>query len=89
MTPIFVTDLAFAMPGPLTFEGHIAPHESVDLGYAAIAVGSSQQVQGPVLRKYRDGRVTLDAGGRIVTGRPVNSAGPTRSFWAGLVGRLS
>ncbi len=88
MTPIFVTDLAFAMPGPLPFEGNIAPHEPVDLGYAAIAVGSSQQVQGPVLRKYRDGRVTIDAGGRNMTGHPVSApvanASQTRGFWARL-----
>lgn len=93
MTPIFVTDLAFALPGPLPFEGNIQHIEEVDLGYAAIAIGSSQHVQGPVLRKYRDGQVSIDAGGRIITGHPVGnaltSAPQTRGFWARLSGRLS
>lgn len=93
MTPIFVTDLAFAMPGPLPFEGNIVQHEPVDLGYAAIAIGTRQQVQGPVLRKHRDGRVTIDAGGRDITGHPVNSTlatiSQTRGFWARLGGLTS
>lgn len=87
MTPIFVTDLAFAMPGPLPFEGNLPQPQQVDLGYAAIALGSRQHVQGPVLRKHRGGQVTIDAGGRIITGYPVSSTQPTRGFWARLSGR--
>lgn len=93
MTPIFVTDLAFAMPGPLPLEGNIVQHHEVNLGYAAIAIGTRQQVQGPVLRRHRDGRVTIDAGGRTITGHPVNSPlaarSPTRRFWARLGGLSS
>lgn len=93
MTPIFVTDLAFALPGPMAFEGNIPQHEPADLGYAAIAVGSSQHVQGPVVQRHRNGQVSIDAGGRVITGYPVNhrltADAQSRGWWARFTGRAS
>jgi len=43
--------------------------------YATIPLSAHQSVQGPVLQRYRDGRVTIDTGRGSLTGRPL-AAGP-------------
>lgn len=57
-----------------------------DLGWAAIGVGTAGMAQGPVLKRFRDGRVTVDAAGRQITGRPVGGSAP-RGWWGSLTGR--
>lgn len=58
---------------------------SQDLGFATIAISPSLTAQGQVMRRHWDGRVTIDAGGRLMTGRPVGAA-PAGSWWRGLTG---
>jgi hypothetical protein len=41
------------------------------LTLATIAVAGEVLAQGPVLRRHADGRLTVDAGGRALTGWPV------------------
>lgn len=53
------------------------------LGFATIEMGTYQSAQGPVLRRYRDGRVTIDAGDRKVTGHPIGGSAP-RGWWSSL-----
>lgn len=62
----------FALPEP---EG-----QGRDTGWASVRVGSSGTAQGPVLRRFRDGRVTVDAAGRQITGQPVGGAA-RRGWW--------
>ncbi|MDO5620094.1 MAG: hypothetical protein Q4G24_01340 [Paracoccus sp. (in: a-proteobacteria)] len=55
-----------------------------DLGYATLVTGK-QSAQGPVLRRWLDGRVSIDAGGRTMTGWPVGVT--PRGWWSRLTGR--
>lgn len=92
MTPNFLTGLALANPTAepvhLILETTEAkPSVRSDLGYASIIVGSKQQAQGPVLKRYLDGRITIDAGGRSVTGYPIRLDEP-RGFWARISSHL-
>ncbi len=55
-----------------------------NLGFATIEISSRQSAQGPVLRRYRDGRVTIDAGGEHqITGHPIGGTAP-QGWWASL-----
>lgn len=67
----------FALPEPIA--------KPRDLGWASVRIGAGGTAQGPVTRRYRDGRVTVDAAGREITGHPVGGAAP-RGWWAGLLG---
>ena len=64
----------FALPEP-----EAAPQ---DPGFATVGLGARGLAQGPVLRRYRDGRVTIDAAGRQITGHPVGGSAP-RGWWWG------
>lgn len=66
----------FALPEPAA--------ETRNLGWASVRIGASGLAQGPVLRRYRDGRVTVDAAGRQITGLPVGGTAP-KGWWAGLL----
>lgn len=70
----------FALPDPDATQDRPAPRE---LGFATVGIGASGLAQGPVLRRYRDGRVTIDAAGRQVTGQPVGGT-PPRGWWGSL-----
>lgn len=58
-----------------------------NLGFATIALSGQQSAQGPVLHRYRDGRVTIDAGDREITGHPIGGTAP-KGWWASLVTSL-
>ncbi len=45
-------------------------HDRSRSRYATIALSRHQSVQGPILRRLRDGRVVIDSGSGEVTGRP-------------------
>lgn len=90
MTPSFATGLihpaamlppeAFALAFPDS-----AAKTAPQCGYAVIPIGTRRRAQGPVLRRWRDGRVSIDAGGRIVTGYPQGMAARP-GWWARLGG---
>ena len=58
-----------------------------DLGFATIQMTGRRTAQGPVTRRYRDGRVTIDAGGLDITGHPIGGAAP-KGWWASLTTSL-
>ncbi|TXB71351.1 hypothetical protein FQV27_04240 [Paracoccus aurantiacus] len=64
------------MPVPAT--------EARNLGWATVRVAGQTSAQGPVLRRFRDGRVTIDTGDRQITGHPIGGSAP-RGWWAGLM----
>ena len=52
-----------------------------NLGFATIELGAHQSAPGPVLRRFRDGRVTIDTGDRKITGHPLGGTAP-RGWWS-------
>lgn len=42
-------------------------------GYATIALSAHRSAQGPILHRYRDGRVQIDSGNGTLTGRPLTT----------------
>lgn len=58
-----------------------------DLGFATLELSGRRSAQGPVLHRFRDGRVTIDAGDRELTGHPIGGAAP-KGWWASLVTSL-
>lgn len=92
MTPNFITGLALQTPtavvNPAALWMDDLPGHRRDPGYATISVGPRQQAQGPIVGRLPDGRVSIEAGGRILTGHAVTPrpAAP-RSLWARLSGR--
>ncbi|MDO5606071.1 MAG: hypothetical protein Q4G25_13010 [Paracoccus sp. (in: a-proteobacteria)] len=70
-------------------EGFALPEPDVavmgGMGYAAIPLGLFGTAQGPVLRRWRDGRVSIDAGGQVVSGYPAGSQ--PRGWWSRISGR--
>ena len=92
MNPNFITGLAFASPtadqAALLMQDVASPSATTeDLGFASICISRTQHAQGTVLRRYRDGRISIDAGGRVVTGYPVSMSGKS-GFWARLSGLM-
>lgn len=92
MTPTMITGFGLAspmfLPEPLVelaaLSGNAAPAPRL-AEFAVITVGSQRQAQGPVLRRHRNGRVSIDAGGRVLTGIPVNArvaAAGARPWWS-------
>ena len=80
MTALFFPIFGHYTPVP---EGFSLPEpiaERRDLGWAAVQIGASGTAQGPVVQRFRDGRVTVDAAGRRITGHPVGGAAP-RGWW--------
>lgn len=57
-------------------------------GYATIALSDHQSAQGPVLRRYGDGRVVIDTGRGKLTGMPLGAARTDHPFSAGFFGGL-
>lgn len=53
-------------------------------GYATIALSAHQSVQGPVLRRYHDGRVVIDTGRGHLTGRPLGVGPVDAPVWSPL-----
>lgn len=49
--------------------------------YATIVVSTHQSAQGPVLRRFRDGRVVIDAGYGHLTGRPLGQHSDQQAIW--------
>ncbi|MTH64693.1 hypothetical protein [Paracoccus shanxieyensis] len=54
----------------------------VNHGYATIALSGHQSAQGPVVRKFRDGRVVIDTGRGRLTGRPLAGGQEPIPVWA-------
>ncbi|MFN3526883.1 MAG: hypothetical protein ACK4YU_12395, partial [Paracoccus sp. (in: a-proteobacteria)] len=54
--------------------------------HATVMLGRYQSAQGPVIGEHGDGSVTIDAGGRILTGMPLGQrsgrAPSGRPLWA-------
>lgn len=71
----------FALPEPVA-----ALERRPTLGWATIGIGASGSAQGPVLKRFRDGRVTIEAAGRRITGLPVGGSAP-RGWWGTLTSR--
>lgn len=68
---------------PDLFQAPRPPGRLRDLGFATIELSGRQSAQGPVLHRFRDGRVTIDAGDRKITGHPIGGAAP-KGWWASL-----
>lgn len=82
MTPNHLTGLVPMMPSAIALPEPLQP--SVREGdYEVIAIGRNQLAQGPVTRRFRDGRVSVDAGGLVVTGHPLGTGLP-KGLWARL-----
>lgn len=90
MTPNFVTGLALASPTadmiPVILEASAFPDVETN-EFATVTIGTRQQAQGTIVRRYRDGSISINAGGRIVTGRPITLAASGRSWWSRISGR--
>lgn len=71
----------FALPEPVAEPERGAPPD-----WATVGIGAFGSAQGPVLKRFRDGRVTIDAAGRRVTGLPVGDTA-RRSWWGNLISR--
>ncbi|MDO5643005.1 MAG: hypothetical protein Q4G26_11575 [Paracoccus sp. (in: a-proteobacteria)] len=84
MTALFFPIFGHYTPVPdgLGRDGFALPEEGVPAQWASIRLGKST-AQGPVLRRWRDGRVTVDGGGREITGYPVASGGAARGVARG------
>lgn len=52
--------------------------------FATIALSSHQSAQGPVLRRFRDGRVMIDTGQGYLTGRPLGLGAVKAPIWSPL-----
>lgn len=91
MTPNFITGRAMSTPtalaDPLALWMEDAPLRGPRRDYATIVIGARQQAQGPVLCRLPDGRVSIDAGGRVLTGHAVTPRRPARGLWARISGR--
>ncbi|MDO5612009.1 MAG: hypothetical protein Q4G14_02050 [Paracoccus sp. (in: a-proteobacteria)] len=61
----------YAMPIPYDEYDDLIRRDGGEL--ATITIAGTQSAQGSVLRRYWDGRVTIDAGGRQLTGYPVGA----------------
>lgn len=63
----------------------LAPATAAPLrDFATIALSAHQSAQGPVLHRYRDGRVVIDTGQGRLTGRPLG-LGPVKApIWSPL-----
>lgn len=61
-------------------------------GFATIALSRHQSAQGPVLRRFRDGRVEIDSGRGVITGYPTGTERAARqkspTIWLPLFGGL-
>ena len=90
MTPNFITGLALASPTadmiPLMLDSSIYPQVETN-EFATVIVGTRQQAQGTIVRRYRDGSISINAGGRIITGRPITQASAGRGWWSRISGR--
>lgn len=58
------------------------PQQPAPGGYATIALSEYQSAQGPILRKFRDGRVVIDTGRGNLTGRPLGVEHVPFPIWA-------
>ncbi|WP_295048350.1 hypothetical protein [uncultured Paracoccus sp.] len=91
MTPNFITGLALHIPtavvNPAALWMDDLPAHRRGPGYATISVGPRQQAQGPIVSRLADGRVSIEAGGRILTGHTVTPRPVSRSLWARISGR--
>ncbi|WP_374298643.1 hypothetical protein [Paracoccus sp. (in: a-proteobacteria)] len=89
MTPNFITGLVLSTPaasiGPAALWMDDLPVHQPD--YATITIGARQQAQGPVVQHLRDGRVSIEAGGRVLTGHRMTPRPAARSLWARISGR--
>ena len=85
MTPNFITGLALSVPSavlsPAALWQDDLPARRRGSDYATIAIGARQHAQGPIVRRLRDGRVSIEAGGRVLTGHAVVPK-PAPSLWA-------
>ncbi|MBK4216647.1 hypothetical protein JJJ17_11985 [Paracoccus caeni] len=88
MTPNFLTGLALANPTADPVYLILESDDRPEGPFATIRVGSTGMAQGPILRRFFDGSVTIDAGGRILTGHPVR-VDAQKGFWARLSKHLS
>ncbi|MBC9248028.1 hypothetical protein H4P12_15220 [Paracoccus sp. 11-3] len=92
MTPNFMTGLALASPTadmiPLMLDA--SAYSEVETNeFATVTIGTRQQAQGTIVRRYRDGSISINAGGRIVTGRPITQASTGRGWWSRISGRTA
>lgn len=75
----------FALPiTPAPHPSEEEPHPTRELGFATIELTPSLSAQGPVTRRFRDGRVTINTGEGLITGHPIGGTAP-RGWWASLV----
>jgi len=90
MTPNFITGLALptatAIVSPAALWMDDLPAHWRGPGYATITIGARQQAQGPIVGRLRDGRVSIEAGGRVLTGHTVTPRPAARSLWARISG---
>ena len=85
MTPNFITGLALSVPTAVVspaalWQDDLPAHRRAS-DYATIAIGARQQAQGPIVRRLRDGRISIEAGGRVLTGHAV-APRPAPGLWA-------
>lgn len=90
MTQVFFPSFAHYIPVPAGFA--LADPDTSKLrtkatDFATIKVGAWMHAQGPVLRRFRDGRVTIDAAGRQMTGQPVGGR-VSRGWFGNLLRRV-
>lgn len=52
--------------------------------YATIMLSTHRSAQGPVLQRYRDGRVVIDTGAQKLTGLPLGHEPAAAPIWSPL-----
>ena len=52
--------------------------------YATIVLSKHRSAQGPVLQRYRDGRVVIDSGAQKLTGLPLGHQPAAAPIWSPL-----
>ncbi|WP_245155765.1 hypothetical protein [Paracoccus ravus] len=63
---------------------HLLQSPEPQPSYATIALSAYQSVQGPVLRRFHDGRVMIDTGRGRLTGRPLGVERASLPVWSPL-----
>lgn len=60
------------------------PEPTAVTPYATILLSTHQSAQGPVVRRYRDGRVVIDTGSGRLTGLPLGHEPVVAPIWSPL-----
>lgn len=86
MTPDFRTGLALIPAAAIIRPAALGSRDAAAMprtrDYATIIIGTHRHAQGPIVARLPRGRVSIDAGGRVLTGHPLAAGPAPRGLWA-------